>query len=227
MGPDQPRRLEIRFILRHSLILIGYIAFLFKIVIPALELTGHRGVWNLLMPTLLVSPPLLAFLVVIIGRAGPMKNWCVSFLLFLFYPAVVLNHDRIAVLDYVRDGRPPTVWVTLLLNSMIAIFTLWYVGKMAPRLCPGCHRRRLIPLMQLSKTEDRSSNTCWCASCGGKYWKDREGNWRVERRTTWFDRRKERPTLGRTEAPPGGRFEVPEPPGQPLGPRAANEIHAS
>src|SRR5258708_2453439 len=112
MGADHSRSLGIRFLLRHSLIAIAYLVILFKVIIPALRMTGHQRAWSFLTPTLLVSPPLLALLVVIIGRAGPMKNWSVSFLIFLFFPALVLNHDRVALLDYVREGRLPSLWVT-------------------------------------------------------------------------------------------------------------------
>jgi hypothetical protein len=227
MGPDQSRNLEIRFTLRHSLILIAYTAFLFKMLISALEVTGHQGAWNLLIATLLVSPPLLALLVVIIGRAGPMKNWSVSFLIFLFWPAVVLNHDRVALLDYVRYGRYPMFWGTLLLNAVLVAYTLVYVGRMAPRTCPGCQRRTLIPLMRLFKKDRRSSNTYWCASCGGKYRKDQEGNWRGERRETWLDGSKEPPTPRAMKAAAGGRPEVAKTTHRLLGRRSVNETHPS
>jgi hypothetical protein len=190
------------------LILIAYLALLFKVVIPAFEITGHPSAWNLVLLTLLASPPLLALLVVIIERAGPAKNWAVSFLLFLFYPALALNHDGTALLDYVRHGRPPMLWATVLLNATAFAYALVYVGRVIPRPCPGCRRRTLIPLMRLYKKDERTSNTCWCASCGGKYWKDREGNWRIERRTTWLDGRKESPTLRGMKASPGGRVAI-------------------
>jgi hypothetical protein len=227
MGSDHTRSLGIRFILRHSLIPIAYLAILFQVIIPPLKISGHQSAWSLLMPTLMISPPLLALLVVIVGRAGPIKNWCVSLLMFLFYPALVLNHDRIALLDYMREGRLPSLWMTLLLNAILAIFTLKFVVKMTPRTCPDCQKRTVIPLMRLFKNEQRSSNTSWCASCGGKYWKDQEGNWRAEQRTTWLDGPKTSPTLKGMTASPGGRPELSETADRPLGRQAANELHPS
>jgi hypothetical protein len=41
--------------------------------------------------------------------------------------------------------------------------------------------------MRIHKRDRRTAKTCWCASCGAKYWKDQEGNWQLERRMTWID----------------------------------------
>ena len=157
-----------------------------------------------------------------------MKNWSVSFMLFLFsHPALVLNHDCNALIAFVGYGRAPSLWATLVLNAMGVGYALAYTGRMLPRPCPGCRRRTLIPLMRLFKKDERSSNTFWCASCGGKYWKDQQGTWRPERRKTWLDGRQEPSTLRGRKAVPSGRPDIAETANRPLGRRAANEIHPS
>ncbi len=140
-----------------------------------------------MLVALLFSPPLLTVLVTFIERPGPMRNWAVSLLLGLFFPALLLNHDFSVLFAYLESGKRPTLWATLLLNAVILPTSLPYVVRMIPRPCPSCRRRTLVPLLRVFKKDKRTGNTCWCASCGAKHWKDREGNWRVERRKTWLD----------------------------------------
>jgi hypothetical protein len=93
MGGDFVRRLPVRFTFRQLLILIAFVAIHLEFVIPGLRLAGYRTAWSLVTPLVLASPPLLAVLIMIIGRPGPVKNWCVSFLNLFFLPALALAYD--------------------------------------------------------------------------------------------------------------------------------------
>jgi hypothetical protein len=191
MGWDFAHRLRIRFTFRPLLILIAFVAIHLEFIIPALRVAGYQSAWSLVTPLVLASPPLLAALVMIIGRGGPVKNWCVSFLNLVFLPALALAYDGAAVRDYAHHGRTPPFLPTLLLNLVVIAQVLAYRARLIPSRCPNCQRRTLIPLMRLFQNEPRSSNTHWCAVCGGKVWKDTEGTWRSERRKTWLDQRAE------------------------------------
>jgi hypothetical protein len=203
MSRHQGHGFGFRLTLRRSIILILYVLLLFRVIIPLLVSVGQMKLGGLLLATLALSPPLLALLVAFLERPGPVKNWALSLLLCLFFPMLVLNHDLTVVHDYLVSGKQPTLWATLLINIVILTNTLPYAGRMVPRPCPNCRRRTLVPLLRLLKKDKRTANTCWCASCGGKFWKDRQGVWRVERRTTWLDASREQPAgqNGRPEAP--------------------------
>jgi hypothetical protein len=226
MGQDPSPSFRTRFTIRQLLILIAYLTLVFEFVIPLLAIAGGRSGWSAVTPILLISPPLLALLVMVFERPGPLKNWCVSFLNLLFFPALVLNHDVQSLRDYVHHGTTPALLPMLLLNGIVFAYVHAYRGRLVPNRCPGCQRRTLIPLLQLFKTEKRSSNTCWCASCGGKFWKDREGTWRPERRKTWIDVDAE-PAPAQTPAPAIGRPKVLETTHRPVGGQATSEVRAS
>ena len=217
------RECGIRMTWRHLLVLGFYLVILFKAVIPLLEGTLGKGTPSVLLISGLVSFPLLALLEVVIDRAGPLRNWSVSFLLHLLYPALALNHDAVALGDYLASGKPPAFWTTILLNATLIPVSIASFVKMVPKPCPGCGKRSLIPLMRLFMKDLRTTNTRWCASCGGKFWKDQEGNWRVERRKTWLDRETEPTTLAAEDLPPAGQPEVRSPSRRSLG-RQTNEV---
>src|SRR5262249_7502511 len=141
MGPDPSRRFRTRFTIRHLLILIAYLAILFKFVIPLLAVVGHLTGWSAVTPILLISPPLVGLLVMIIERPGPLKNWCVSFLNVLFFPALVLNQDVHWLLKYVYHGTAPAFLPMLLLNGIVFPFAFVYCGRLVPNRCPSCQRR--------------------------------------------------------------------------------------
>jgi hypothetical protein len=203
MGQEHAHNVGFRFTLRHFIILSAHCAVLFKVIIPLIKYAGYTRTGPIALAALLLSPPLLALLVAIIERPGPLKNWALSLLLCLFFPLLVLNHDVAVVHDYLVSGRRPTLWATILINAVILINTLPYAGRMVPRPCPSCRRRTLVPLLRLVKKDKRTAKTCWCASCGGTFWKDREGVWRPERRKTWLDAQEEPSTPG-IQASPGG-----------------------
>jgi hypothetical protein len=197
MVSDQTQNGGIRFTLRHLTILGVYGAVLFKVIIPLVKQAGYTRIGPLVLAALVASPPLLALLVAMIERPGPLKNWALSLLICLFFPFLALNHDVVVVRDYIVSGRRPTVWATLLINAVILTSTLPYVRRMVPRPCPKCSRRTLVPLLRLFKKDKRTAKTCWCASCGAMFWKDREGTWRLERRRTWLDQPEQTSPSGR------------------------------
>jgi hypothetical protein len=212
-----------RSTVRHLLIGVAYFVILFSVILPVLERMGQTGTRGALLGALLLSPPLLAFLVVLIDRDGPIKNWAVLFLLLLLYPALALYHDVTVTVDYVANGRVPSLWATLLLNATFLPATVLYGVKLMPRQCPGCRRRTLIPLRQLFKTDPRTATTGWCASCGGKYWRDAQGNWNPERRKTWLDAQDQAPKQDQVQATPDRHAGVRGPVNRPLREKAPNE----
>jgi hypothetical protein len=214
------------------MILVAYIVIVLRFIIPAHEILGHYSVWDSASLVFMVSPLLLGVLVMIFERPGPLKNWWVSFLNLLFFPALVLNHDVVSLLNYVQHGRAPALLPALLLNGMVLAFVLVFRDRLFLGSCPNCRRWTLIPLMRLFKNEERSSNTCWCAACGSKYWKDREGNWRPERRKTWVDGPEEpAPAAPPAQAPaPASAIRGPsslEIADRPVAGSATNEVRAS
>jgi hypothetical protein len=205
MNRSFPQKIWAAFTLRRLMILMAYLAILVEFIIPVLAHTGHKDIRSATIPLLLISSPVLAFLVMIFERTGPLKNWCVSFLNFLFFPALVLNHDAIVMLDYFRQGRSPALVPTLIVNGLLLPYVYVYGRRLAPRRCPGCRRWSLVRLMKLFKSDERTSKTYWCAVCGGRFWKDSEGQWRIDRRKTWVDDLDRAEAAGRPAAPDGTR----------------------
>jgi hypothetical protein len=201
MIPDHSHDRVFRFRFRQILILGLYSAVLLKIILPLIRYAGYTRTGPTVFALVLSSPPLLALLVAMIERPGPLKNWAMSLLLCLFFPALVFYHDVAAVHDYLAYGRRPTLWATLLINTVILTNSLPYVARMVPRPCPNCRRRTLVPLLGMFKRDKRTAKTCWCASCGAKFWKDREGEWRPERRKTWLDESAQPSTPGLPSSP--------------------------
>jgi hypothetical protein len=218
---------------RHLAILVAYFAILFKVFIPLVENAGKlvqsagiQTTTSIALAVLLISPPLLTLLVVVIERPGPLKNWAVSLLLCLFFPALVLNHDCRVLFAYLESGQRPTLWATLLVNALVLPHTLTFVRKMVPRPCPSCRWRTLVPLLRVFRKDKRTAKTCWCASCGAVFWKDLEGTWRPERRQTWLDESKEPPPAEKPAAQ-AGRPELLGTPHRSQGGRAETEVHSS
>ena len=173
---------------RHLLIALTFlIAFLGLVVPVSLWVTG--GGFNALSLPAFAAPPLLALLVAAFDRDGPIKNWAALILLVMLYPALAIYHDVYVAADYFTSGRAPTYWATFLLNATLVPAAFVHGRRMIPLCCPSCHKRRFIPLTRLFKNDRRITDTRWCASCGGLFWKDSEGQWRVERRKTWLDAR--------------------------------------
>jgi hypothetical protein len=162
-----------------------------------------------------------------LDRPGPVKNWAVRFLLFLVYPAFALNHDYVVVVDYVKTGHLPSLWATVLLNAVIVACSVRFLRRMVPKVCPSCHRPTLYLLIRLVTNEPRSSNTFWCASCGAKLWKDKEGSWQHERRQTWLDATQGRPAPPDLAPVTDGRLAPAVPPHRPVDVLATNESPAT
>ena len=202
------------FTVRHMVIIILYLAILFQLIIPVVKLAGCSNAGSIVLGTLVLSPIALAILVGLIEPWGALKNWVLAVLILLFFPALVLHHDCAALVTNLESGRRPTLWATLLVNSVVFINCLPLIAKMVPSLCPRCGQRTLVPLTQIFREDKRTANTCWCACCGAMHWKDREGNWRVEVRKNWLDQE----TDPSTTAKPGSQ-------GAGLGVKGTNHRH--
>jgi hypothetical protein len=135
----------------------------------------------------LYTPWLAGLLIILLDRRGPVRNWLGPLLISLFYPALGFWYDSLALEAWVREGTRPA-WVFLVpVNGVLIFGFAMYLAKMYPKHCPRCQRRSLIALLRLFGQEKRTAKTYWCASCGAKLWKDREGRWQNERRRTWLD----------------------------------------
>jgi hypothetical protein len=189
------------------LIISLYFTGLIKFIIPAVKYAGFTRTGPLALGALLLSVPVLAMLVAMIEKTGPLKNWAIMLLLGLFFPALVLNHDLTVLHSYMVSGRRPFVWGPLLVNALVLKNGLPYLLRMVPRPCPSCRRRTLIPLLRLFRTDKPSASTCWCACCGAKFLKGPEGEWRLERRKTWLEEL-EKPATPAIEAAPTDRCPV-------------------
>jgi hypothetical protein len=169
----------------------------------ALELHGSRylilGKFDL---PLLLLPWAAGILVLAIGRAGPVKNWAVPWLISFSFPVIIVKYGihLTRMSSSFGSASGPAVFLFFVLVVPVA----WYLrclARMSPRRCPGCGRVSLIPLMEVDKQDERSANTRWCAGCGGKYWKDRRAGWQPERRTTWHDRQADQGKSATTVGP--------------------------
>jgi hypothetical protein len=226
MSCDRSQGGKFRLPWRRLLIAVVYLGLLTGMILPALESLRLGLGLNVPLATLMVSFPLLAILVMLLDRPGPVRNWSVRFLFFMIYPAIALNHDIIVVVDYVKTGHRPTLWATLLLNLVVVACSLRFLRRMVPKVCPGCGKRALLLLMRLGKSDPRTPNTYWCASCGHKVWQDRDGTLRPERRKTWLDAPQGRRAPSREAPATADKSLPPATPHRPPRVGAANEIPA-
>jgi hypothetical protein len=151
------------------------------------ELRRQTGLIQPLAVSILYSPWLLGFLIILLDRRGPLRNWFAPMLISLFYPVMGFCYDWSAYSAWMRFGVSPS-WGVLIPTNVVLVFGFaFFLLQMYPRRCPRCEQRSLIPLLRLFVQEKRSAKTHWCASCGEKLWKDREGHWQKERRWTWLD----------------------------------------
>jgi hypothetical protein len=179
--------LALRFRARHLLIVVAYFAVLLGILVPVVRYYGSSGMINGSLVILLASPWLLGILVLLVERKGPVKYWAAPLLLSLTAPALALSHDWVIADVWRRTGSVPNAMVSLLVNALlIGTFSLFF-ASMYPGCCPRCGHRSLIPLLRLWGRGSRTSKTRWCGHCGAQYWRNREGLWQKERRSTWVD----------------------------------------
>jgi hypothetical protein len=154
---------------------------------PVVRTTGARGPAGFLLLGLLVAPWVLGMLVLIAVRSGPVKNWAVPVLLSITVPAMLLYHDAMMLLSSKSLFTLPMLMMTAVLNIGFLYWFAKFTAHMSPRVCPGCGKKTLIPLVHLSKKFKRLANTRWCGSCGSIYWSLGGGEWKPERRKTWLD----------------------------------------
>jgi hypothetical protein len=137
---------------------------------------------------IMLLPWATGMLLLAIGRAGPVKNWAVPWLISFSFPVVILKYGVQLTRMWLSSGSASTPAVLAFFFVIPALWYLRFLAHMRPVRCRGCGRASSIPLMKIGKQDQRSANTRWCAACGGKYWRDRQGVWKVEKRTTWHDR---------------------------------------
>ncbi len=173
--------------IRHQMILVAHFAVLITVVGSLSRSPVLGATLNAPVTALLLSPWILAILILVLDRPGPLKYWLAPVLLMLFAPLVAVSYDVFVVRELVLYERFPRLVPTLLINGLfLPAFALFWI-KTSPTRCPACGDRSLIPLMHPWGQSKRTVNTRWCASCGSSYWRNRGEDWRRERRTTRYE----------------------------------------
>jgi hypothetical protein len=172
---------------RQGRIVLLFLVLLCLIFVRFSAIERRTGLFPAVPVAVLCSPWLAGLLLILLDRPGPVRNWLGPLFVSLFYPALCFYHDWNAVNAWLRRGTPPNWSFSITLNAVLLGGFAVYLARMAPRHCPRCRRRSLIPLQRLTRQEKRSVKTHWCAACGATLWKDREGRWQPERRRTWLD----------------------------------------
>jgi hypothetical protein len=176
-----------RFHPRHLAIIVAFFALCVGLLLPVAGKLDALGVLDLVMMLLVAAPWLLALLILVFGRKSPVKSWAAPLLLSLSAPVLVIYHDWMVLASWQRMGTVSNPLVTLAINIvLIGLFTFCVV-EMSPRRCPECRGWAMIPLQGPWGPFLRMPSTRWCASCGAKYWRTSEKEWRKERRRTWLE----------------------------------------
>lgn len=175
--------------LRHQMILVAYAAVLMSIVTWVNRSPVLGGSVNTPVTALLLSPWILAILVLAFDRHGPLKYWLAPLLLMLFPPLLAICFDVYMVQEFIASGALPRLVPALLINGLFlpALVLFWTQTK--PVDCPTCGDRSLIPLIHPWGRSKRTFKTRWCASCGSKFWRGSGKDWLPERRTTYYEDR--------------------------------------
>jgi len=185
MQPNQPE--GFRFRTRHLIILVVFFSVFLGILTPISRELGARGLVNPPLFLLVAAPWLLGTLILVFERRSPVKFWAAPLMLSLMAPALAICHNWLVVESWLRVRTIPNLLMTFSVNiSLIGAFT-FYITHMCPKRCPECRSLTLIPLRGFFGPAARTIKTRWCAACGAKYWRTSEGEWRIERRRTWFD----------------------------------------
>jgi hypothetical protein len=143
-------------------------------------------------------------------RRNPVKFWLAPFLLSLCAPLLALSHDWLLVVGWLQTRTVPNLFLSLVMNVFLIGMFSFFAREMWPMRCPECRRATMIPLRNFWGPGLRTPNTRWCASCGAKYWRTLDGEWREERRRTWLDKVKESRQVQVRDRPSGERAFVPE-----------------
>ena len=163
MPPAWRRPYGLRPTLRHLMILVVGAAVLSALAAPLRPQMGNGVTFFLLLP---LGPPLLATLVLLLDRPGPVKYWLVGLLGSLFLPACFAALDGLALLwvwsrGLPGPGSPPVrggLIASLVVANLFGLVELARVVRRLPGRCPECGRRAVLPLAGLR----------WCATCGEK-----------------------------------------------------------
>lgn len=175
----------LRLTLRHQAILVAHCALLLVVLRPYVDTGGRWAYFNATIAALLISPWLLAALVLVFDRPGPLKYWLAPLSLSLLGPILALCYDLNAAASWTANGTPPRILLTVAVNAFFIGSFLVYLRHAGPTTCPTCSRRALVPLYSVSGTTPRTSSTRWCAACGVRLWRrDRGESWQPERRKT-------------------------------------------
>jgi hypothetical protein len=188
MSSARPEPEGFRWTMRRlALVPVVYFGALALVLWASLRSPQGPGTFNATTLLVLLSPWAIGVVIALVKRADPVRNWLLPLLFSLFLPAALLCYDAHLTLMF---SRGENAQVSLMALATNAIFLAWYVkfvAKLSPRTCPECGHRSLIPLASLWKDDPRTLTTRWCASCGDKFWPDRQGIWRPEKRRTWLD----------------------------------------
>jgi hypothetical protein len=185
MNWNQP--VVVRLHQRHVAILVVLLAGFLALMAPMTRNLGASSLSNPAVLVMLLVPWVVGLLVLILEQRKPVRFWLAPPLLSVMAPLVAFCHNGLAPEGWARVPCDHDLSLVLLLNLfLIGMFTI-LAAQMAPRHCTDCKRWAMIPLRGLWGPDYRTPNTRWCLACGAKYWRTTEGEWREERRHTWFD----------------------------------------
>jgi hypothetical protein len=154
MDPHWRYRHGVRPTLRHLMILVLHVALISAAVQPLARRSADLATQLLILAG---SPVLLAVLVLILDRHGPVKFWLAGLIASLTLPAVVAWFDWLA---WALRAWPRHSWVVVILN-VLGLAILFRMVRRLPGLCPACGLRSLLPLGRRGP-----KGLHWCASCG-------------------------------------------------------------
>jgi hypothetical protein len=157
MDPNWRYRHGVRLTLRHLMILVLHVALMSAAAVPLARRGAYFPDQFQASLILAMAPGVLAVLVLVLDRPGPVRFWLAGLIASLTLPAVVTWADWLA---WAFGAWPRYAWAIVILNAL-GLATLLRVARRLPGRCPACGLKSLLPLGRRGPKGLR-----WCASCG-------------------------------------------------------------
>ena len=186
---DQPAKIPrpvFQFTIRQMMILVVLAATFCAGLLPAMRADVKSWPEMVLFECIFV-PMVLALVILILVRPGPVKDWMMAVLPLAPVGAIVLAIfvAQWAVLRFLfRHG-----WAGILLAliclisilfvnfSLVGVFSVW-IGWLRPRRCPHCGKWWMIHARWREPPEFLNRQACrWCLSCNSQFVRREDGTW--------------------------------------------------
>ncbi len=200
-------------------LLAGSFALTLGILTPLAHVVEGTGIVNAPALLLVAAPWVLALLIVLIAAGNTVRYSAAPLLLALIAPATIIVYGKILPYLGARTLIPSMPLAALAINTILVGSFMVFVSDMSPKRCPDCRSWGFIPVGTILGISLRSGSSRMCLSCGSKYWKTCEGEWRRERRRSWVEVEKESSGLGKGCG--GRRFDVDS---RVFSPRISNRV---